>query len=65
MIVDASSPEGRAFHVADVFDRVLQARYHDRVARFRAEQALDDMDLVHAGPLQAFHKTMLRRAGLL
>ncbi len=65
VIVDADTPEGRAFHIADVFDRVLQVRYHDRVARFRAEQALGDMDLVHAGPLQSFHKAMLRQAGLL
>ncbi len=65
VIVDADTPEGRAFHIADVFDRVLQVRYHDRAARFRAEQALGDMDLVHAGPLQAFHKAMLRQAGLL
>ncbi len=65
VIVDADTPEGRAFHIADVFDRVLQVRYHDRAARFRAEQALGDMDLVHAGPLQSFHKTVLRQAGLL
>ena len=64
-IVDAGTPEGRSFHIADVFDRVLQVRYHDRVASFRAEQALHDMDLVHAGPLQAFHKTVLRQVGLL
>ena len=64
-IVDADTPEGRAFHIADVFDRVLQVRYHDRAARFRAEQALDDLDLVHAGPLQSFHKSALRQAGLL
>lgn len=65
VIGDADSPEGRAFHTADVFDRVLQVRYHDRAARFRAEQALGDMDLVHAGPLQSFHKSVLRQAGLL
>lgn len=65
VIADADTPEGRAFHIADVFDRVLQVRYHDRAARFRAEQALGDMDLVHAGPLQSFHKSALRQAGLL
>ena len=65
VVVDADTPEGRAFHIADVFDRVLQVRYHDCAARFRAEQALGDMDLIHAGPLQAFHKAMLREAGLL
>lgn len=65
LIADAETPEGRAFHIADVFDRVLQVRYHDRAASFRAEQALGEMDLVHAGPLQAFHKSVLRQADLL
>ena len=63
-IVDASAPVGQAFHAADVMDRVLEMRHFDRVARFRVEQALDDMDLVHAGPTQAFHQTVLREAGL-
>ncbi len=63
-IKDASTPEGRAFHAADVIDRVLQMRHYDDVARFRVEQALDDMDLVHAGPTQAFHQAVLRDAGL-
>lgn len=63
-IHDASTPEGRAFHAADVIDRVLQMRHYDRVARFTVDQALDDMDLVHAGPTQAFHMDVLRDAGL-
>ena len=63
-IVDAATPEGRAFHAADVIDRVLQLRHFDRVAGFTIDQALDDMDLVHAGPTQAFHMAVLRDAGL-
>ena len=63
-IPDASTPEGRAFHAADVIDRVLQMRHYDQVARFTVDQALDDMDLVHAGPVQAFHQAVLRDAGL-
>ena len=63
-IPDASTAEGRAFHAADVIDRVLQMRHYDQVARFTIEQALDDMDLVHAGPTQAFHQLVLRDAGL-
>ena len=63
-IQDASTPVGQAFHAADVIDRVLQMRHYDHVARFRVGQALDDMDLVHAGPTQAFHQAVLQDAGL-
>ena len=63
-IVDAETAEGRAFHAADVIDRVLQMQHFDDVAAFRIGQALDDMDLVHAGPTQAFHQAVLRNAGL-
>ena len=63
-IRDAETPEGRAFHAADVMDRVLQMRHYDRVAAFTVDQALDDMDLVHAGPIQGFHQAVLRDAGL-
>ena len=63
-IPDASTPVGRAFHAADVMDRVLQMRHYDQVARFTVDQALDDMDLVHAGPTQAFHQAVLQEAGL-
>ena len=63
-IADASTPVGQAFHAADVMDRVLEMRHFDRVARFTVDQALDDMELVHAGPTQAFHQAVLREAGL-
>jgi len=63
-IPDASTPGGQAFHTADVIDRVLQMRHYDQVARFTVDQALDDMDLVHAGPTQSFHKLVLRDANL-
>jgi 5'-deoxynucleotidase YfbR-like HD superfamily hydrolase len=63
-IPDASTADGRAFHAADVIDRVLQMRHYDQVARFTIDQALDDMDLVHAGPTQAFHQAVLQDAGL-
>ena len=63
-IPDASTPVGQAFHAADVVDRVLQMRHYDQVARFTVDQALNDMDLVHAGPTQAFHQSVLREAGL-
>lgn len=63
-IRDASTPEGRAFHAADVMDRVLEMRHFAQVAAFTVDQALDDMDLVHAGPVQAFHRAALAEAGL-
>ena len=56
--------EGCAFNAADVIDRVLQVRHYEQVAAFTASQALDDLDLVHAGPLQAFHRAVLAEAGL-
>ncbi len=63
-IGDAETPDGRAFHAADVMDRVLQMRHYEDVARFTTGQALDDLHLVHAGPVQAFHQAVLREAGL-
>lgn len=63
-IPDASTAVGRAFHAADVIDRVLQMRHYDQVARFTVDQALDEMDLVHAGPTQGFHQAVLQDAKL-
>ena len=63
-IGDAETPEGRAFNAADVMDRVLQMRQYERVAGFTTAQALEDLELVHAGPLQAFHQAVLAEAGL-
>ena len=63
-IADASTADGQAFHAADVMDRVLQMRHYDQVARFTIDQALEDMDLVHAGPTQSFHHAVLAEAGL-
>ena len=63
-IGDTDTPAGRAFNAADVMDRVLQMRQYDRVASFTTSQALDDLQLVHAGPVQAFHHAVLAEAGL-
>jgi hypothetical protein len=59
-----SAPASQAFHAADVLDRVLQVHHHARAAAFTAAQALDDLELVHDGPVQAFHLDVLRSAGL-
>jgi 5'-deoxynucleotidase YfbR-like HD superfamily hydrolase len=61
---DAGAAESQAFHAADVLDRVLQVHHHARAAAFTAGQALDDLELVHAGPVQAFHLDVLAAAGL-
>ena len=61
---DAGAPESQAFHAADVLDRVLQVHHHARAAAFTADQALDELELVHAGPVQAFHLDVLAAAGL-
>jgi len=61
---DAVAPASQAFHAADVLDRVLQVHHHARAAAFTATQALDDLELVHAGPVQAFHLEVLAGAQL-
>ncbi|UOQ69682.1 HD domain-containing protein [Hymenobacter volaticus] len=62
-VVDA--PAARAFHAADVFDRVLEMAWHDQSAQFRLHQALGDLNIVHAGFTQQFHQQVLTAAGLL
>ena len=65
LAADAGTPEGRAFNAADVIDRIMEVRHFAAVAGFTEAQATDDMELVHAGPLQDFHYQVMRRAGLL
>ena len=60
----ADNPEARAFQAADVLDRVLQMDQYARVAAFTLEEALGEMDLVHPGPEQEFHLSVLSGAGL-
>ncbi|WP_375436720.1 hypothetical protein [uncultured Hymenobacter sp.] len=59
------NPAAKAFHAADVFDRTLEMAWHDQSARFRLYQALDDLNIVHAGFTQTFHQQVLSAAGLL
>ncbi len=56
--------EAQAFHAADVLDRVLQMDHYARAASFSIDMALEEMELVHEGPLQAFQNDILYRAGL-
>ena len=63
-IADDASPLARTFHAADTIDRVVQMEHYERAARFRVKQALDDLELVHEGPAQAFQKSLLQSIGL-
>jgi 5'-deoxynucleotidase YfbR-like HD superfamily hydrolase len=58
------TPEARAFHAADVLDRVLEIEQHLRAARATMGEVLDDYELVHAGPVKPFHDQVLRQVGL-
>lgn len=59
------TPEARAFHVADVLDRVLEIEQHTRAARLTMQVVLGDYGLVHDGPVKAFHDRILADAGLV
>ena len=60
--------EARAFHAADVLDRVLEMAWHERAARFRLADALGradgQLDVCHTGFYQSFQESVLERAGL-
>ncbi|MEJ2888576.1 hypothetical protein [Actinomycetospora aeridis] len=62
---DADTPLGATFHAADVLDRVLQVHHHARAAAFTVREALDDLELVHASPVQEHQNAVLAAAGLL
>ena len=64
-VLKAETPTARAFHAADVIDRVLQQAWHARAASFTLEHAMNEMDIVHAGPIQSFHREVLSSIGLL
>ena len=64
-IADDATPEGRAFHAADVIDRVLEIEQHLTAASATMGTVLGDYELVHAGPVKAFHDSTLQEVGLL
>ena len=64
ILPNATSPEGRAFHAADVIDRVLQIEQHLRAATLTMDIVLGEMALVHDGPMKPFHDDVLRQVGL-
>ena len=65
VIADDASPEGRAFHAADVIDRVLETEQQVAGGQMTMDLVLRDYELVHAGPVKAFHDATLREVGLL
>lgn len=58
------APEARAFHVADVLDRVLEIEQFTRAARLTMDVVIGDYGLVHDGPVKSFHDRILADAGL-
>ena len=65
IIETADAPEAKAFHAADVFDRVLQMRHHAEANEFTLKYAMEEAELVHAGEIQEFHYGVLRAAKLI
>ncbi|KQP36524.1 hypothetical protein [Methylobacterium sp. Leaf100] len=59
VLPDDATAEGRAFHAADCIDRVLQIAQHLRAAGLTMGTVLDEMELVHAGPVKEFHDRVL------
>lgn len=59
-----AAPEGRAISAGDVLDRVLDVKWRTRAAAVTDADILDDMDLVHPGPLKDFQSELLHRHGL-
>ena len=60
----AGTPEGRAFHAADTLDRVLQIEQHLRAGKASMGYVLNDMALVHEGPVKDFQDRLLAAVGL-
>ncbi len=59
VLPDDATAEGRAFHAADCIDRVLQIAQHLRAASLTMDTVLNEMELVHAGPVKGFHDRVL------
>jgi 5'-deoxynucleotidase YfbR-like HD superfamily hydrolase len=64
ILPDAGTPEGRAFHAADVLDRVLEIEQHLVAPSLTMDRVLGEMALVHDGPVKPFHDRVLAEMGL-
>ena len=65
VVYESDTPNAKAFQTADVLDRVLEMEWHANSAAFTLSVALEDMDIVHPGPVQAFQQKVMRDAGLM
>ena len=63
-IADDATPSARAFHAADVIDRVIEIEQHLKRSAVTMDIVLGDYGLVHDGPVKPFHDTVLREIGL-
>lgn len=54
-----ASAEGRAVSAGDVLDRVLDVKWRTRAAAVTDTDILEDLDLVHPGPLKDFQTDLL------
>jgi hypothetical protein len=57
------TPESKAFQAGDSLDRVLEMQWHARSNEFTLGVALDQMDIIHPGPVQAFQLELMRETG--
>ena len=60
-----ATPAARAFHAADVLDRVLEIEQHLKASEVSLAQVLGPWALVHDGPVKGFHDRVLAQVGLL
>lgn len=60
-----ATPAARAFHTADVIDRVLEIEQHLRAGSATMDTVLHTYELVHVGPVKPFHDRVLADVGLL
>jgi hypothetical protein len=65
VVYESGTPSAKAFQTADVLDRVLEMEWHASSAAFTLGVALEDMDIVHPGPVQAFQMEIMRQAELM
>ena len=63
-IAGDATAAARAFHAADVIDRVLEIEQHLRVRAVGMDEVLGTYGLVHDGAVQAFHHRVLADVGL-
>ncbi len=63
-IADDATPAARAFHAADVIDRVIEIEQHLKRSAVTMDVVLDDYGLVHDGPVKGFHDQVLAEIGL-